>query len=70
MRQNNTTRKSHCSICGKRLSWKAASNTICWQTGYIDDTGIYCDSCNTARKIGKDQGTSHADRVRAQYGFK
>ncbi len=69
MRQNNTTRKSHCSICGKRLSWKTASSTIRWQIGYVDDTGIYCDFCHSAKKISKDQGSDHAGGVRVKYGF-
>jgi hypothetical protein len=48
--QYKTTRKSHCSICGKRLSEKTASGTILWHPGRIDDKGIYCESCKTPRK--------------------
>jgi hypothetical protein len=49
MKENNATRKSHCSICGKRLSEKTASSTIRWEAGHVDDTGIYCDSCYTSK---------------------
>ncbi len=60
MKQNNTTRKSHCSICGKRLSEKTDSSTIRWKPGYIDDTGILCDSCHAAKKSSKDQGSDRS----------
>jgi len=60
MKQNNTTRKSHCSICGKRLSEKTASSTIHWKPGYVDDTGIICDSCYTAKTSSKGQGSDRS----------
>ena len=60
MKQNNAIRKSHCSICGKRLSEKTASNTIRWKPGYVDDAGIHCDSCHTTKKSSKDQGSDHS----------
>jgi hypothetical protein len=48
--KKNSRRKSHCIICGKRLSEKTASSVIRWGPGYVDDTGLYCDSCYTAKK--------------------
>jgi len=53
MKQRKTTRKSHCSMCGKRLSEKTASGEIRWQPGHVDDTGIYCVSCYSLKKGGK-----------------
>ncbi len=50
--KKNSRRKSHCIICGKRLSEKTASSTIRWGPGYVDDTGLYCDSCYAAKKKG------------------
>lgn len=60
MKKNKTTRNSHCSICGKRLSEKTDASTISWKPGYVDDMGIYCDSCYTAKKRIKDPGNVHS----------
>ena len=49
MKQITTTRKSHCNVCGKRLSEKTASGAIRWKPGHVDDSGIYCLSCNTSK---------------------
>ncbi len=45
MENYDTPRKSHCVKCGKRLSEMTASSSIHWQTGHVDDSGIYCDDC-------------------------
>jgi hypothetical protein len=50
MDQNTATRKSFCSICGKRLSEKTASGAILWHAGGVDDKGIYCESCKKPKK--------------------
>ena len=47
-------RKSHCHVCGKRLSEKRLMGHIHWKSCHIDDKGIYCVACylpkTTARK--------------------
>jgi hypothetical protein len=58
MKKYETTRKSHCRICGKRLSEKTASGSIRWQLGHIDDSGIYCASCRQPLKSGENQKTA------------
>lgn len=55
MKPYEKTRKSHCSICGKRLSVQTASGKIQWQLGHVDDSGIYCASCLMPRKSAQDQ---------------
>ncbi len=45
MKENRTTRKSHCSICGKRLSEKTNSGAIRWEPSHVDDSGLYCAFC-------------------------
>ncbi len=60
MKQNNSTRKSHCGLCGKRLSVKTASGTIRWQPGHIDDTGIYCEVCHPLKNSSTDPKIVHA----------
>jgi hypothetical protein len=55
MTQYESTRKSHCNICGKRLSEQAASGKIRWQLGHVDDSGIYCASCLMPKKSAKSQ---------------
>ena len=54
MKKKKTTRKSHCGICGKRLSEKTDSGMIRWQPGHVDDTGIYCESCYVLKKNGQE----------------
>lgn len=44
------SRKSHCSVCGKRLSVMTAEGAISWQAGGVDDKGIYCDTCLEQKK--------------------
>ena len=53
MKQDKTTRKSQCRVCGKRLSEKTVAGTIRWQPGHIDDSGLYCESCYESMKGGK-----------------
>jgi hypothetical protein len=60
MKQNNSTRKSHCNLCGKRLSVKTGLGTIRWQPGHVDDTGIYCESCLPLKISSKDPKIVHA----------
>ena len=55
MKQYETTRKSHCRICGKRLSEKTASGKIQWKLGHVDDSGIYCASCLMPQKSAQNQ---------------
>lgn len=50
MNHDKTTRKSHCSICGKRLSEKTDAGSIRWRPGGIDDAGMRCESCSTPKK--------------------
>lgn len=50
MIQNKATRKSHCGMCGKRLSEKTAPGTIRWRPSRVDDAGIYCASCKPSGK--------------------
>lgn len=50
MKQYESTRKSHCNICGKRLSEQTAAGKIQWRPGHIDDSGIYCASCLMSQK--------------------
>jgi hypothetical protein len=52
MKKYDTPRKSHCSVCGKRLSEKTDSGSILWYPGHVDDSGIYCESCAPPRKKG------------------
>lgn len=51
--KTKTKRQSVCSVCGKRLSSKADSGKIEWQSSQVDDKGIYCDDCYKARKARK-----------------
>jgi len=46
-------RSSHCSVCGTTLSVKTDAGTVQWRTCHVDDTGIYCDSCQAPRKNSK-----------------
>jgi hypothetical protein len=55
MKQYESTRKSHCYICGKRLSEQTASGKIRWQLGHVDDSGIYCACCLMPKKSAKNQ---------------
>lgn len=41
MKKYTTVRKSHCGICGKRLSEMTASGMIRWHPGRVDDKGIF-----------------------------
>jgi hypothetical protein len=43
------TRKSHCSVCGNRLSKKTSAGGIAWQPSHVDDRGIICDECHSAK---------------------
>jgi len=43
-------RKSHCDICGKRLSFKTPYGDIRWRPSHIDDEGIYCVTCYLTKK--------------------
>lgn len=45
-------RKSHCDICGKRLSFKTPLGEIQWKSSHIDDEGIYCVSCYLNKDFG------------------
>lgn len=55
MNQYRTTRKSHCDVCGKRLSEKTKLGDIKWRPSHIDDKGIYCVTCYVPKGAGKEQ---------------
>jgi hypothetical protein len=40
------SRKSHCSGCGKRLSYETPMGKIQWRVSFTDDDGIWCQLCN------------------------
>ena len=39
-------RRSHCVVCGMRLSRRTPSGSVVWHDCRIDDSGIYCPSCH------------------------
>jgi hypothetical protein len=45
MNDSKNKRKSHCLVCGVRLSEKTSSGKIRWRPSHVDDEGIYCKSC-------------------------
>jgi len=45
MDKKKIKRKSHCEICGRRLSFKTPLGDIQWQSSHVDDDGIYCIPC-------------------------
>jgi hypothetical protein len=55
MNQRRIKRKSHCDVCGKRLSEKTKSGDIKWRPSHIDDKGIYCVTCYMPKGNGKGQ---------------
>jgi hypothetical protein len=54
MKLYETTRRSHCSLCGKRLSEQTASGKVQWQQVHVDDSGMYCASCHMPRESAED----------------
>ncbi len=54
VKENRTTRKSHCTICGKRLSKKTVSGAIRWEVSHVDDSGLYCEFCMVIKKSHPD----------------
>lgn len=61
MTDQNIKRRSHCSICGKRLSLKTSDGDVQWQSSLIDEKGIYCNSCYTSKdKTSKKKMTPRA----------
>jgi len=42
------SRRSHCNICGRRLSSKDLFGDIRWQPSNIDDKGLTCIPCYKA----------------------
>jgi len=46
-------RRSHCSVCGKRLSIKNPHGDIQWQPSQVNDDGFYCVVCY--KTINKDK---------------
>ncbi len=55
MKLYKTTRRSHCRLCGKRLSEQTASGKIRWQRVHVDDSGIYCAACLMPRESSQNQ---------------
>ena len=45
MEENQSRRKSHCVVCGKRLSFKTPFGRVVWRSSHVDDDGIYCEIC-------------------------
>jgi hypothetical protein len=39
------SRRSHCTICGIRLSAKGLLGDIRWHDSNVDDKGLYCIPC-------------------------
>jgi hypothetical protein len=56
MEENRVERKSHCTVCGKRLSLKTSSGEIRWRPSHVDDEGIYCVTCYLSKKYDNEQG--------------
>ena len=48
MKPDTPQRKSHCTVCGKRLSEKTSTGAIHWEPSLVDDKGIYCETCKKA----------------------
>ena len=44
-KEETPERRSHCIICGLRLSTKTSTDNIKWQPSQVDDYGLYCDDC-------------------------
>jgi len=55
-------RKSHCDICGKRLSYKTPLGDIQWQSSHVDDEGIYCVTCYLNIDFGKKNKKNESDQ--------
>jgi len=53
MKKDGNKRRSHCSVCGKRLSKKTPTGDIQWHPSLIDDQGFYCDTCYKDHEAGK-----------------
>lgn len=53
MSKSIDNRRSHCSVCGKRLSVMTDAGEIAWQPSKVDDKGIYCHDCYPAGGIKK-----------------
>lgn len=56
MKQYAIKRKSHCDVCGARLSERKRPGDIHWKPCHINDKGIYCVTCympKTRDKAGK-----------------
>jgi len=53
MEDDKAQRKSHCNVCGMRLSSKTSSGEIRWQSSHVDDEGIYCVNCYLSKKTTK-----------------
>lgn len=54
MKTQPARRKSHCAICGKRLSQKTGSGVITWTPSHVNDKGIYCETCHRKLQETKD----------------
>jgi len=57
MTEYEKTRKSHCIVCGKRLSEKTDTGSILWKPSHVDDKGLYCESCRPPKKTAKKKST-------------
>jgi hypothetical protein len=56
-------RKSHCRVCGTRLSALQPSGNVQWMLCHVDDRGLYCLNCFKPKSTGKN-GKSAAAGVR------
>ncbi len=53
MKHYAVPRKSHCLICGKRLSEQKQPGKVQWIPCHVDDKGIYCVTCSKPQTKGK-----------------
>jgi hypothetical protein len=47
------SRRSHCNICGRRLSSKDLLGDVRWQPSNVDDKGLTCLPCYKSVKQDK-----------------
>jgi hypothetical protein len=45
MENDKHERHSCCIVCNVRLSTRMPSGAIHWESGYVDDNGLFCREC-------------------------
>jgi len=53
MQKETDKRRSHCAVCGKRLSQMTPTGDIQWKPSFVDDKGLYCSGCYKPKKKSK-----------------